>query len=95
MQDLAEQDNFLTQFLDRVNELGGRITAANREGAGAVLTLVFPKSGGDRIHDSGRVWLSSAPIRGRVFLRVCILSHRTRGGRVEELAAIIRDALTA
>jgi aromatic-L-amino-acid decarboxylase len=49
----------------------------------------------DRIHDSGRVWLSSAPIRGRVFLRACILSHRSRSGRVAELAAIIRDAVAA
>lgn len=47
----------------------------------------------DRIHDSGRVWLSSAPIRGQVFLRACILSHRSRGARVEELAAIVRQAV--
>jgi aromatic-L-amino-acid/L-tryptophan decarboxylase len=49
----------------------------------------------DRIHDSGRVWLSSAPIRGRVFLRACILSHRSRSGRVEEFTAIVRDAVAA
>jgi aromatic-L-amino-acid decarboxylase len=49
----------------------------------------------DQIHDSERVWLSSAPIRGRVFLRACILSHRSRSSRVEELAAIVRDAVAA
>ena len=49
----------------------------------------------DRIHDSGRVWLSSAPIRGRLFLRACILSHRSRSERVEELAAIVQDAVAA
>jgi aromatic-L-amino-acid decarboxylase len=49
----------------------------------------------DRIHDSGRVWLSSAPIRGQVFLRACILSHRTRSDRVEELAAIVQHAVAA
>ena len=36
-----------------MNELGGRITAGNREEGGAVFTLLFPKSGGDPINDSG------------------------------------------
>jgi aromatic-L-amino-acid/L-tryptophan decarboxylase len=49
----------------------------------------------DRIHDSGRVWLSSAPIRGQVFLRACILSHRSRSDRVDELAAIVQHAVAA
>lgn len=45
-----------------------------------------------RIHESGRVWLSPAPIRGRLFLRACILSHRSTRDRVDELVAIIRTA---
>jgi aromatic-L-amino-acid decarboxylase len=49
----------------------------------------------DRIHDSERAWLSSATIRGRVFLRACILSHRSRTNRVEELLTIVRDAVAA
>jgi signal transduction histidine kinase/ActR/RegA family two-component response regulator len=36
-----------------MNELGGRITATNREEGGAVFTLVFPKSGADPINESG------------------------------------------
>jgi aromatic-L-amino-acid decarboxylase len=47
----------------------------------------------DRINGSGRVWLSSAPIRGRMHLRICILSHRSRPERIEELVRIIRTAV--
>jgi aromatic-L-amino-acid/L-tryptophan decarboxylase len=46
----------------------------------------------DRVNGSGRVWLSSAPIRGRTFLRICILSHRSTRERMEELVDIIRGA---
>src|SRR4051812_4410776 len=46
----------------------------------------------DRIHATGRVWLSSAPIDGRVFLRVCILSHRSQRDRMEELVDVVRRA---
>jgi len=72
---------------------------------GPDLSLVAfrPRSGGDadadrllqRINSSGRLWLSSAPVRGRTFLRMCILSHRTRPDRVEEAVQIIREALEA
>jgi aromatic-L-amino-acid decarboxylase len=47
----------------------------------------------DRINGSGRVWLSSAPIRDRTHLRICILSHRSRPERIEELVEIIRAAV--
>jgi aromatic-L-amino-acid decarboxylase len=47
----------------------------------------------DRINGSGRVWLSAAPVRGRLHLRICILSHRTRPDRIDEALAIIRDAV--
>jgi aromatic-L-amino-acid decarboxylase len=47
------------------------------------------------VNDSGRVWLSSAPIRGRTYLRICILSHRTRRERVAEAVEIIRAAVAA
>jgi aromatic-L-amino-acid decarboxylase len=46
----------------------------------------------DAINRSGRVWLSSAPVHGRTFLRVCIVSHRTRRDRVEECIDIIKRA---
>lgn len=49
----------------------------------------------DAIHASGRVWLSAAPIRGRTYLRICILSHRSRPERITELVQIIRDAVVA
>lgn len=48
----------------------------------------------DRINGSGRIWMSSAPIRGRTHLRVCILSHRSRPERIGELVEIIRSAVT-
>jgi aromatic-L-amino-acid decarboxylase len=47
----------------------------------------------ERVNGSGRMWLSSAPVRGRTFLRMCVLSHRTRADRLQEAAQIIRDAL--
>jgi aromatic-L-amino-acid/L-tryptophan decarboxylase len=46
-----------------------------------------------RIHESGRVWLSAAPINGRLFLRVCILSHRSQRDRMEQLVDIVRTSL--
>jgi aromatic-L-amino-acid decarboxylase len=47
-----------------------------------------------RINRSGRVWLSSAPIRGRLHIRICILSHRSTRDRVEEAVRIITTAAT-
>jgi aromatic-L-amino-acid decarboxylase len=46
-----------------------------------------------RINGSGRVWLSSAPVRGDTYLRMCILSHRSRGERMREAVDIIARAL--
>ena len=46
----------------------------------------------DRINGTGRMWLSSAPVRGRDHLRVCVLSHRTRPARIREAVQLIRDA---
>jgi aromatic-L-amino-acid decarboxylase len=45
-----------------------------------------------RINASKRVFLSSTLIRGAYWVRVCIVSHRTHADRIEECAAIIRDA---
>jgi aromatic-L-amino-acid decarboxylase len=66
------------------------------------LTVVaFRMRGGDeersrellpRINASKRVFLSSTLIRGAYWLRVCIVSHRTHADRIDECAAIIRDA---
>jgi aromatic-L-amino-acid decarboxylase len=47
----------------------------------------------ERLHASGRVWLSSAPIRGRTYLRVCVLSHRSRPQRLHELVELVREAV--
>jgi aromatic-L-amino-acid decarboxylase len=47
----------------------------------------------DRINGTGRMWLSSAPVRGAVHLRICILSHRTRPDRIREALDIIRAAV--
>lgn len=46
-----------------------------------------------RINDSGRVFLSSTTVQGRLVIRVCILSVHTHRDRVEELVGIIRSAL--
>jgi aromatic-L-amino-acid/L-tryptophan decarboxylase len=47
----------------------------------------------ERINASGRMWLSSAPIRGKTFARVCILSHRSHPERIREGVDIIRAAV--
>jgi aromatic-L-amino-acid decarboxylase len=46
----------------------------------------------DRINGSGRVWLSAAPASGHLYLRICILSHRSRPDRIRELLDLIRGA---
>lgn len=58
-----------------------------------------PKQGPDetlalleRINSSGRMWLSSAPIRNHLYLRICILSHRSHPMRIREGIDIIRSA---
>jgi aromatic-L-amino-acid decarboxylase len=45
-----------------------------------------------RINASNRVWLSSGVVRGQTFLRMCILSHRSRPGRIDEALEIIAAA---
>jgi aromatic-L-amino-acid decarboxylase len=45
-----------------------------------------------RIHASGRVWLSTAPINGTRHIRMCILSHRSTRERIDEAVAIIAAA---
>ena len=45
-----------------------------------------------RINASNRVWLSSGVVDGQTFLRMCILSHRSRPGRIEEALEIIAAA---
>jgi len=45
-----------------------------------------------RVNASNRVWLSSGVVGGRAFLRMCILSHRSRRGRIEEALEIIAAA---
>ncbi|HKA69405.1 MAG TPA: pyridoxal-dependent decarboxylase [Actinomycetes bacterium] len=65
------------------------------------LVAFRPRDGGDEqaerllaaIHASGRVWLSTAEIRGRTHLRICILSHRSRSDRMAELVDVIRAAV--
>jgi aromatic-L-amino-acid decarboxylase len=45
-----------------------------------------------RINASRRVFLSSTLIRGEYWIRACIVSHRTHADRVDECAAIVREA---
>lgn len=44
----------------------------------------------ERINSTGRMWLSSAWFRGHTYLRMCILSHRTRTERIREGIDIIK-----
>jgi aromatic-L-amino-acid decarboxylase len=46
-----------------------------------------------RINGSDRLWLSSGVIRGQTFIRMCILSHRSRPERIEEGLDIISAAV--
>jgi aromatic-L-amino-acid decarboxylase len=48
----------------------------------------------DHVNASGRVFVSSTTIDGRVYIRPCIVVVRTHKDRVEELAALIREAAT-
>jgi aromatic-L-amino-acid decarboxylase len=61
-----------------------------------------PKNGGNAaarsllksINDSKRIYLSPTEIDGTVYLRVCVLSHRTDVARIEEAIDIIKAAAT-
>jgi aromatic-L-amino-acid decarboxylase len=96
------------EALDEKLDLTARIDRALRDdphievGWDPELTVVaFRMRGADeaatrellaRINASKRVFLSSTLIRGAYWLRVCIVSHRTHADRIDECAAIIRDA---
>lgn len=62
-----------------------------------------PRGAGDReteallrrINESDRLWLSSGVVRGQSFIRMCILSHRSRPERIEEALDIISAAAAA
>ncbi|MFN2523303.1 MAG: aspartate aminotransferase family protein [Mycobacteriales bacterium] len=91
----------LDEKLDLARELHAGLSVLELELAeGPDLSLVAfrPRTGDPdallhRINGTGRLWLSSAPVRGRTFLRMCILSHRTGRDRIEEAVQIIRQAL--
>ena len=42
-----------------------------------------------RINDTRRVMLSGTTMRGRFYLRICVLNFRTHRDRIEELLAIV------
>jgi aromatic-L-amino-acid decarboxylase len=63
------------------------VTFRRRDGSNADTEALL-----SRINSSGRVWLSSAPIRGQLHIRMCILSHRSTRERVEEAVNIIAAA---
>lgn len=46
-----------------------------------------------RINASGRVFLSSTTVQGRIAIRICILSVHTHRNRIEELVEIIKRGL--
>jgi aromatic-L-amino-acid/L-tryptophan decarboxylase len=48
----------------------------------------------DTINESRRIFLSSTSIDGKMYLRVCVLSHRTDADRIEEAIEIIQKAAT-
>ncbi|HEU5474449.1 MAG TPA: aminotransferase class V-fold PLP-dependent enzyme [Actinophytocola sp.] len=46
----------------------------------------------DRIHASGRIFLSSTRIRGQALVRMCVLSHRSRVAHINDALEVIRWA---
>jgi len=46
----------------------------------------------ERVNATGEMFLSSTTIRGRVFVRLCVLSHRTHARHAERMIEIIRSA---
>lgn len=61
-----------------------------------------PRGGNDqargllqKINSTKRVYLSSTEIDGSVYLRICILSHRTDRARIEETVAIVKEHVAA
>lgn len=44
----------------------------------------------EQLNASGRMWFSSAPIRGQTYVRMCILSHRSHPERIREAVELIR-----
>jgi aromatic-L-amino-acid decarboxylase len=63
-------------------------TVVFRDVAGNTATLRLL----ERIHDSGRVWLSTTRIRGQTVLRMCVLSHRSHLEHVDDALEVIRVA---
>ena len=93
----------LDEKLDLARELHAELSEIPQlelaEGPDLSLVAFRPRDGEadallERINGSGRVFLSSAPVRGRTFLRMCVLSHRTRRDRLQEAVGIVREALT-
>lgn len=94
----------LDEKLDLARELHASLSELPElelaEGPDLSLVAFRPRTGDadallKRINGSGRMWLSSAPVRGRTFLRMCVLSHRTRRGRLQESVEIIRAAVAS
>lgn len=81
---LAEVDGLELPWPPELSLVAFRPRDGTDDDAGALL---------DRINGSGRMWLSSAPVRGRTFVRMCILSHRTRPDRMREAVEIVREAM--
>jgi aromatic-L-amino-acid decarboxylase len=48
----------------------------------------------EQVNATRRVFFSSTTIDGRVYIRPCIVVHRTHEDRIEEAAAIIRRAVS-
>ncbi|MFN2625760.1 MAG: aspartate aminotransferase family protein [Mycobacteriales bacterium] len=92
----------LDEKLDLARELYASLSELDAlemaEGPDLSLVAFRPRTGSadallDRINGTGRIWLSNAPVRGRTFLRMCILSHRTSRERLAEAVQIIRAAV--
>ncbi|HET6771208.1 MAG TPA: pyridoxal-dependent decarboxylase, partial [Actinomycetota bacterium] len=49
----------------------------------------------DRVNGSRRVFFSTTTIDGLLYIRPCIVVHRTHGDRIDEAIDLIRDATAA
>jgi aromatic-L-amino-acid/L-tryptophan decarboxylase len=80
---IREEPRLDVGWVPQLTVLAFRLRDADERAQRELLTL---------INASRRVFLSSTLIRGEYWIRACIVSHRTHADRVDECAAIVREA---
>lgn len=80
---LRQDGNFEVPWAPDLSTVAFRL---RDDGDNATLRLL------EQVNATGRLFLSSTRVQGHVLLRLCILSHRTHRGHVDEMLAIICSA---